>query len=76
MEYEDAIILVVEEYNKATNEFPPFNSHHEGYAVILEEMDELWETIKEREKNIDNIKKECVQVAAMALRFLTDTDML
>ena len=35
--------LVGSELDKAMGSFPPFNSPHEGKAVIEEELDELWE---------------------------------
>ena len=57
---------------KTTAKFPPFNSAHEGYAVLREEVDELWEAIKKKDKDHGAIQKEAIQVAAMALRFLED----
>lgn len=58
------------EYLRAAAKFPRFNSAHEGYAVLLEEVRELeravfWET-PERQR------EEAVQVGAMAVRFLMD----
>ena len=56
--------------------FPPFNTAHEGYAVLLEEVDELWAEIKKKqgsEGRPEAIRKEAVQVAAMALRLILDT---
>ncbi len=47
-----------------------FNSPHEGYAVILEELDEMWEAIKK--KDISHSRKEAIQVAATAVRYLYD----
>jgi hypothetical protein len=47
-----------------------FNSRHEAYAVLLEEIDELWEEVKANRKSLAT--GEAVQVAAMALRFLTE----
>ena len=63
-----------EEYKSASNRYPPFNSAHEGYAVILEEMDELWLEVKKspKKREPDKMREEAVQVAAMALRFLVD----
>ncbi len=47
-----------------------FNSRHEGWAVIHEELDELWDAV--RADDTPNARKEAVQVAAMAIRFLMD----
>ncbi len=49
----------------------PMRSAHEGYAILKEEVDEMWDAIKA--DNLDDAKKEAVQVAAMALRFLHDS---
>jgi hypothetical protein len=52
----------------------PFNSAHEGYAVLLEEVDELWAEVKKRrsERDDERMGLEAIQVAAMAVRFLLD----
>lgn len=63
---------ILKEYKRATGLFGKFNNSHEGYAVILEEMDELWEAIKNKDCTIDEQRKEAIQVGAMALRFLND----
>lgn len=44
---------VVEELERAEKKFAGFNSSHEGYAVILEELDELWEIVKLNPKKIE-----------------------
>ena len=62
--------LVVKELQRAQERFGPFNSAHEGYAVILEELDELWDEIKGN--NGERQLEEAIQVAAMTLRFLLD----
>lgn len=41
--------LINRELSFARNKFPNMNSLHEGYAVILEEVDELWEWIKQKQ---------------------------
>lgn len=78
---------VFEELNKARATHAPMNGHHEGYAVILEELDELWEVCKRNTHPRDampvrveelralkrlNMRKEALQVAAMAIRFIED----
>lgn len=62
---------ILKELQRATQIFGPFKSKHEGYAIMLEEFEELWEDIKTN-KAIRLIKLEAIQVAAMALRFLVD----
>lgn len=76
---------VVEELERAEAKFGPFNSSHEGYAVILEELDELWEVVRlsaselrglaptktlQERKRKDMMRAEAIQVAAMAMRFI------
>jgi len=74
MDGEIAFVLVSEELSKAEINFPPLGTYHEGYAVILEELDELWDEIKTKAayRSENDVTKEATQVAAMALRFLID----
>lgn len=55
----------------AKEKWPPFNSAHEGFAILKEEVDELWDHVKTNQKrrDIDAMRKEAIQVAAMAIRF-------
>jgi len=62
---------VVDEYYRATSLHGSFNSTHEGYAVIKEELDELWDEVKKNGSRKD-LRAEAIQVAAMAIRFCTD----
>ena len=62
-----------DELQRARDKFPVgFRSAHEGFAVLKEEVDELWAEIKANDRDDDRIRAEAVQVAAMALRFLED----
>ena len=66
---------VRKELMAAMGKFPPFNSGHEGYAIIKEELDELWEEVKKKQSTpgrAEAMYKEALQVAAMALRFMVD----
>lgn len=67
---------VICEYERAISLHPKFNSRHEGYAILKEEIDELWEEIKKNHVNDTSAKyvmrKEAIQCAAMSLRFIKD----
>jgi hypothetical protein len=72
MNKNDALMLVSREFEKSMSKFPLFNSAHEGYAVIYEELDELWDEIKSNKKkgSMERQRDEAIQVAAMAIKFL------
>jgi hypothetical protein len=66
---------VLDEFREASRHYPRFVNAHEGYAVLLEEVDELWDAIKLKQSNPereDRILREACQVAAMAIRLLHD----
>ena len=64
---------VRDEVSRAMYKFPAYNSTHEGYAVILEELDEMWDDIKNN--RTDLAIQEAMQVAATAIRFMVDIKM-
>lgn len=68
-----AIGLIMDELRRA-QVWPAMNSAHEGYAVLAEEVDELWDhvKVKQGQRNLSEMTYEAVQVAAMALRFIID----
>jgi len=47
-----------------------FHSLHEAYAVILEEVDELWEIVRRKREDRDSaaLRQELIQIAAMAYK--------
>ena len=62
------------ELRSASAEHEGFHSAHEGWSVILEEVDELWDEVKKKAKLRDKklMAAEATQVAAMAARFILD----
>lgn len=50
------------------------NSPHEGYSVIAEELDELWDEVKADRGRQRSAFEEAVQVAAMGIRYVADLD--
>lgn len=73
-ELTDALRAVRAELDVAMTNWPPFNSPHEGFAVLHEEFDELKAHVWTRQKNRDlnKMRKEAIQVAAMAVRFAVE----
>lgn len=74
-DYEKTCIDVFNEVKRAKTLFPTdLHNQHEGYAVCLEEVDELWEEVKKNQKNYDLAaqRKEAIQCAAMFVRFATE----
>lgn len=69
---EIAIQEIIQEFKRASDKFGSFASTHEGYAVILEELDELWDEIKTNSNPRAQMRKEAIQVAAMGFRFIVD----
>lgn len=69
-----ALIEVERELLEAMKRFPPMASPHEGWAVVFEELDELWDEVKVKQSqhNRAAMRKEAMQVAAMAVRFMVD----
>ena len=67
----EALMDFMQEYHRARETFSPFQSTHEGYAVLKEEVDELWEAIKAKH-SIEHLRREAVQVGAMALAFVVE----
>jgi NTP pyrophosphatase (non-canonical NTP hydrolase) len=64
---------VCDEVRRAKTLFPnDFVNQHEAYAVLLEEVDELWDEIKKNQRNYDLAaqRKEAIQAAAMLFRLI------
>ena len=64
------IVDVAAELCRAEARHGPMKSLHEAYAVILEEVDELWDECRKKsgERSAVDVRTELVQIAAMAWR--------
>jgi predicted oxidoreductase (fatty acid repression mutant protein) len=68
---------VIKEAEDTRKIFPAFNSYHEGVAVIMEEMDELWDLVKlnpnkaglTQKEYRKMMRSEAKQISAMCLRY-------
>jgi hypothetical protein len=71
---EEILKAVEAEVRRAKAMWPQFNSAHEGFAVLNEEVEELWYHVKTNQKRRDlpAMQKEAIQVAAMAMRFASE----
>jgi glutamyl-tRNA reductase len=65
---------VSEEYDRASLLYARLHSAHEAYAVILEELDEFWEHVRQQDARRCHraMRHELVQIAAMCLRTVLD----
>ena len=70
------LLIAGRELRNAQAKFAPFNSPHEGKAVIEEELDELWDLVKANNGADAEAFWEAIQVAAMALRYAYDLTTL
>ena len=66
---------VAQELKRARKAHGPINSMHEGYAVILEELDEFWEIVRQKPaaRDLAHARAELVQIAAMCQRTAEET---
>lgn len=66
------LALIDGELERATERFDRFNTPHEGWAVILEEVDELWGHVRGDTGRGREAMIEAIQIATMALRYVYD----
>jgi len=71
MSTREIVDAMVDEYEVARAKFPAFHSAHEGFAVIKEEVDELWDLVR-KDGDGENMEEEAVQIGAMAIAFIVE----
>jgi len=66
----DTVEAILDEVERAKRHGTTFASLHEGYAVILEELDEVWDITRQKrcERDELELRKEFIQIAAMAIK--------
>ena len=74
LDYEQAAVDALAEALRARALWTPFNSAHEGFAILWEEMDELkahvW--MNQKRRDYGAMRAEAIQVAAMAIAFAVE----
>ncbi len=72
-EINKALTEVYVEIARAKEKYPKnFNSRHEGFSIMKEEVDELWDEVKKKDFDNDAHRMEAVQTAAMAVRYISE----
>lgn len=76
-ELETIFEQIKKELEKAHSKHKPYNSYHEAYGIILEELDEFWDIVKMKESKRDKEKarKELIQVATTAIRTIINLEL-
>jgi NTP pyrophosphatase (non-canonical NTP hydrolase) len=64
------LALVRAELERAESKHAPMHSPHEGYSVLLEEVEELREHVRANTGRSLEAAEEAIQVAAMGARYV------
>lgn len=69
----DVLVLVGDEVRSAEEQHPRGAAGpHEGWAILREEVDELWDLVKADQGRSPEAQTEAVQIAAMAIRYILE----
>ena len=68
------LLAVKQELFKGMQLHQAYNSAHEAYSVILEELDEFWDEVRKKRQDRSQalMSRELIQVAATSLRTIFD----
>ena len=73
-EQSDALIGILQEIGnevvRADSLHKPYNSHHEAYALAMEELDEYWEQVRLKRERRDPaaMRKELIDLSVVCIR--------
>jgi len=59
---------IFEEMRSAYAKYGDYNTMHELYAVLKEELDEFWDEVKKQKHNRERMIAELIQISAVAKR--------
>jgi len=70
----DASTAAYREATRAAGIWPRYHSAHEALGVLLEEVDEFQRIVflKQEDRDLDAMRKEAIQIAAVALRIAAE----
>jgi hypothetical protein len=68
----DILDEVDRELTRAQEVFPAMRSPHEASAVVREEYEEFWDEVRLKTGTRAGMRKELIQLAAMAVRAIED----
>jgi NTP pyrophosphatase (non-canonical NTP hydrolase) len=62
---------------RAKNNYGKFNSAHEAFAILYEEVDEFWEEVRKKKavRSKANMKEELIQIIGVAIRTIEDLEL-
>jgi hypothetical protein len=72
-----AIRLIIPEYNQIIFKNPPLHNVHEGWAMLEQGVEQLWNEVK-KDKSLRSdelMRKEAILIGATAMRFIIDLCM-
>ena len=74
IEVRNILYMVAQEMHRAIMMYPVMASPHEGWAIVREEVDELWDEVKKKPsiRSVERMREEAIQIAAMSCRFVED----
>jgi hypothetical protein len=73
---ENIYLQIQAEVARAARHGEHFASLHEAYAVMLEEVDEVWDIARQKRRDRDELelRKELIQIAAMVVKALASIE--